>query len=77
MWSAGTRYVMGGASSGALAQAAAALAAGAGAAGVERRRLLADGSLAEDAAAVNVVQQRADALLTHSDSRGGGLASRF
>lgn len=28
-------------------------------------------------AAVNVVQQQADALLSHADSRGGGLASRF
>lgn len=28
-------------------------------------------------AAVNVVQQKADALLSHADSRGGGLASRF
>ncbi|KAH9629643.1 hypothetical protein HF086_001615 [Spodoptera exigua] len=28
-------------------------------------------------AAVNVVQQRADALASHADSRGGGLASRF
>ncbi|XP_052757807.1 glutathione hydrolase 6-like isoform X2 [Galleria mellonella] len=28
-------------------------------------------------AAVNVVQQRGDALLSHADSRGGGLASRF
>ncbi|KAG6457916.1 glutathione hydrolase 7 [Manduca sexta] len=28
-------------------------------------------------AALNVVQQRGDALLSHADSRGGGLASRF
>ncbi|XP_049708086.2 glutathione hydrolase 7 isoform X1 [Helicoverpa armigera] len=28
-------------------------------------------------AAVNLVQQRADALASHADSRGGGLASRF
>ncbi|CAG9784166.1 unnamed protein product [Diatraea saccharalis] len=28
-------------------------------------------------AAVNVVQQRGDSLLSHADSRGGGLASRF
>lgn len=28
-------------------------------------------------AAVNLVQQRVDALASHADSRGGGLASRF
>lgn len=27
--------------------------------------------------ALNFVQQRGDALLSHADSRGGGLASRF
>ncbi|XP_072937258.1 uncharacterized protein [Epargyreus clarus] len=28
-------------------------------------------------AAVNLIQQRGDALLSHADSRGGGIASRF
>lgn len=28
-------------------------------------------------AALNLVQQKGDELLSHADSRGGGLASRF
>ncbi|XP_039764437.1 glutathione hydrolase 6-like [Pararge aegeria] len=83
----GTRFVLGAEAAGALAQGAAALLAGGDAAGaVERARLLPlAGALRPEPAAppapqppaVNFVRQRGDALLSHADSRGGGVASRF
>ncbi|XP_068621206.1 glutathione hydrolase 6-like [Battus philenor] len=66
----GTRYVVGAASRGALLQTAAALVRGAAPAdAVEAARA--------DPAPVNLVRQRGDALLSHADSRAGGLAARF
>lgn len=77
--------MLGGESSAALAQVCAVLAAGGGVASVERARVflpLNGGPPSPEppgpaAPAVNLVQQTADALLSHADSRGGGIASRF
>lgn len=78
----GSRYVLGAESWAALAQAGAALAASGAPGAVERARVVPapGGTLLPEtppSPAVNLVLQRADALSSHADSRGGGLASRF
>ncbi|XP_041969987.1 glutathione hydrolase 7-like [Aricia agestis] len=85
----GTRYILGAESASALAQVAAAALTGAGpvrAVEGPRAEVLPGGALLPDpdpaapaapAPAVNLIQQQGDALLSHADSRGGGLAERF